>query len=38
MLFLEQNLILFRMVHLVCLQAESWMLKMQVECKHSFGE
>jgi hypothetical protein len=36
--FLDQNLILFRMVHLVFLKVESYMLNVQVESKYSFCE
>jgi hypothetical protein len=38
MLLLDQNFRFFRMVDLVFLLAESYMLKMHVECKHSFRE
>ncbi len=37
-IFLDQKLTFFRMVYLVFLQGQSYMLKMQVEFKHSFGE
>jgi hypothetical protein len=36
MTFLYQNLTFFRMVHLVFQETESYMLKIQVECKISF--
>jgi hypothetical protein len=38
MLFPDQNLTLFRMVHFVFLPVQSNMLKMEVECKQSFRE
>jgi hypothetical protein len=36
MMFLDQNVMLLRMVHLVSCKYN--ILKMRIDCKHSFGE
>ncbi len=38
MLLIDQNLTLFPMVYLVFLYVVTYMLKMEVECEHGFGE